>query len=198
MSEVTARPVADEQQAPILPVSYRSSASKLLWCLAGCLGFVAIGYYLRSQPFANDSSPQTTLIIGWAALAFFGFSTVVIVLLLSLQPRLVSLREQGLLIGGHKRWIDWKDITDFRLVHQRVGGFFGAFPHDIVWIAIFIEDTSVYHSSWGPIGRWLASITERKFGTPILLNCDLLPVEPDTFIEWLNWYRARYSRQRDG
>jgi hypothetical protein len=187
-----AHSTSDEQQAPMLPVSYRPDTAKLLWCLIGCIAFVAIGLWLISQPPTNFS--QKAQIAGWSALIFFGFGAVVMALVLGWQPRIITLQEDGLLVGESKRWIAWKDIIELRLIHQQIPGFFGASSRDIVSIGIFVKDPSAYYSSWGPIGRWLCSITDRKFGTPILISCNLLPVDPDTFIEWLNEYRAKYAR----
>jgi hypothetical protein len=145
-----------------------------------------------AHPFANDRFPQTTRIVGFVSLIFFGGGTAFLLFAPIGRVRIVRLTESGLLIGGHKRWITWGEITDIRFVYQDVPGFFGANPRQIEWIGLFLQDTSAYHASWGPIGRWLTSISERKLGTPILINCDLLPIDPDIFIAWLNEYRAAY------
>ena len=186
--------VVEAQLAPQVPLTYYASKRKALLALLGCLIFVAIACWFIIDPWAGDPSPQKTRIASFAVVILFGSGFVVSAYMLIWKLRIVTLDDAGILIAGHKRWIAWAEITNIDLVYQHTSGFFGAGPRETEWIGIFLKDTRAYHASWGPIGRRLSAMTERKLGTPILINCSLLPIEPDTLIAWLNEYRAEYSR----
>jgi hypothetical protein len=182
------------QRAPLLPITYYASKRKALLSLLGCLIFVAIACLFIIDPWVNDPSPQKTRIASFAIIILFGSGVAVSTYMLIWKLRIVTLDETGILIAGHKRWITWAEITNIDLIHQYIPVFFSAGPREIEWIGIFLKDTRAYYASWGPISRRLTAMTERKLGTPILINCSLLPIEPDTLIAWLNEYRAEYSR----
>jgi hypothetical protein len=160
------------------------------------LGFVVISYWFIFHPLADDPSPQKTRIMSFLGIIMFGSGAAISLWFLIRRVRIVALDKTGLLIGGHKRWIAWAEITDIQIIYQHVfsPGFYGVSPREIEWIGIFLKDTGAYYASWGPIGRRLTAMTERKLGTPILISCSLLPIEPDTLIAWLNEYRAKYSQ----
>ena len=184
---------ANAHRAPQLPIAYYASKRKALLVLLGCLVFVALSCWMLAYPSVNDPSPQKTGIVGYIGIIFFGSGVVLSLYLLIRKSRIVTLNEMGILIRGYEQWIAWTEITHINLVYQHVPGFFGASPREIKWIGVFLKDTGAYYASLGWIRRILTMITERKLGTPVLINCSLLPIEPDILIAWLNEYRAEQT-----
>jgi hypothetical protein len=176
----------DTHGAPQLPLTYYASKRKALLCLLGSVGFVAIGCWLITIP---DTSPlQKT--ISAAVTILFGLAAALVLYLLIWNPWIVKLDRRGILIRSSKRWIAWSEIADIDLMYQDVPGS----SQEIEYIGILLKDISAYYASLGSRGRRLAVRTEQKLGTPILINCGLLPIEPETLIAWLNQYRTEYSR----
>jgi hypothetical protein len=181
----------DTPPAPQLPMTYYTSRRTALLVLVGSLCFVAIGYYLIAQTsIPHNVSPLKVRIAGLVAIVFFSLGIPVGVFLLIRKKWLVALNERGMLIRGYRRAIAWSEIADIDLVYQDVAGT----SQEIEWIGIFLEDTSVYYASLTPALRRSAARMERRFGTPILINCYWLPVKADTLVAWLDEYRAEYSQ----
>ncbi len=189
MTNTTASSETCSQPAPPLPLTLYAKPRRSFLYLAICFGFLVAFVYMIVDPWANDPNPRISFAMAILGIALFGTGTVWFLYMLIRKPRLVKLDKEGVLISGQRCQIYWKDITDFRVVRESIGS------GDIVWIAVFVGDTSGYYSSWGPINRWLLSLTENKFGTPVLINCDFFRIDPDTLVEWLNEYRERYSHR---
>ena len=179
---------ADRQRAPQLPVTYYTNGRKMLLPALACFVFAVLFYWMLVDPWVSDPHPLKSKIYAYFGIIFFGAGVIVCICFLVRRWRFVTLDKTGILIQGYRRPISWSEIVNVDLVHQ------GAGSQEIEWIGIFVRDTSAYYASLGPIGRRLTSMTDRKLGTPFLINCAFLPIEPDILIAWLNEYRAKYSR----
>jgi len=179
---------ADTPRAPQLPVIYYTNGRKMLLPALGCFVFAVLCYWMLVDPWVSDPHPLITKIYAYFGIIFCGSGAIVTICFLTRRWRYITLDKAGILIQGYRRPISWSEIANVDLVYQRAGS------REIEWIGIFVRDTSAYYASLGPIARRLTSMTDRSLGTPFLVNCDLLPIQPDILIPWLNEYRARYSR----
>ena len=96
--------------APIsLPVTYPASKLRMLWLLALCSAFVAIGAWMY-----HEESGGTRVVAGLIA-GFFGCG--ILVALVSLLPRAsyLTLNESGLEYASlfRRHFVAWKDVAQF-------------------------------------------------------------------------------------
>lgn len=98
------------------PIVVRGAAWKTLLAMLGCIGFVALAWFLA------DKQPQIALL----TFAFFGFGAVALVVRL-FRPAWVRFSPQGIAIysGWKERAIVWSDFDEFRLVRVRHNLFVG-------------------------------------------------------------------------
>ncbi|RWY47964.1 STM3941 family protein [Mucilaginibacter gilvus] len=148
------------------------SKQKMLLMAAGSLAFVAAGFWFITHPgirlFGNKPYPVFTYLIGFAAVAFFGFCAFCLIKkLFDTKPGLV-VNEEGIIdncSGFSFGFIPWADIEDIYVIEigrQKL-------------IIVLVNNPEVYiNRQTNPLMKKMAAMNYRSYKTPVSITANTL------------------------
>jgi hypothetical protein len=176
---------------PPIPVEIPLSKTKMLLMAAGSLAFVAAGFWFVTHPdlrlFGNKPYPLFTYLIGFAAIAFFGFCAFCLAKkLFDSKPGLV-INEEGITDNasgftfGSIPWTDIENIEMIQIGRQKL-------------IMVLVHNPEEYISrQTNPIMKKMAAMNYSSYKTPISITANTLKYDLDGLYSLLS---GRLSESR--
>jgi hypothetical protein len=154
------------------PVEIPLSKQKMLLMAAGSVAFVAAGFWFITHPgirlFGNKPYPLLTPVIGYAAIAFFGFCAFCLIKkLFDTRPGLI-VNEEGITdnaSGFSFGLIPWADIEDIYVIE--IG------RQKLIMVLVNNPDDYINRQT-NPIMKKLAAMNYRSYKTPVSITANTL------------------------